>query len=72
MRLRARVKPNAKRDSVRSVGGNEFEISVAAKPTEGKANSAVLKALSKHLGVAAARLRLISGTRGKIKFFELK
>lgn len=72
MRLRVKVKPNARRSSARTLGENEFEVSVRAKPVEGKANAAVLKALAEHLGIAASRLRLLAGGRGRIKFFELK
>lgn len=72
MRFRVKVKPSAKRASVRALAENYFEISVREKPADGKANAAVARALAGQLGVSASRLRLISGGRGKIKFFELK
>lgn len=71
MRVSVKAKAHAKRTSVKQTGKDRFEISVREAPEHGKANDAVIRALAKHLGIAQSRIRLVSGTAGKRKVFEL-
>lgn len=48
-----------------------FIVRVAARPVEGKANAAIIQALSGHFGIAPTRIRLIGGEKSKIKRFEI-
>ncbi len=50
---------------------NVLHIYVATQPIEGKANEAVIQALSKHFKVAPSRVVLKRGQKSKIKFFEV-
>lgn len=65
------VKTRAKRELVKEVSENEFEVHVKELPVEGKANKAVIKILSKYLGVPQREIELISGANFKKKVFKI-
>lgn len=77
MKIFVRAKPQAKKEFVKQIGQSllradetYFEIAVKAPPKEGKANTAIIKALAEHFGIAASRIRLVSGYSTKQKIFE--
>lgn len=72
MRLFVTVKTTAREEKVEEKDATHFSVSVKAQPIDGKANVAVAKALSRHLGVAPSRLLLRSGAAGKSKVFVLE
>ncbi len=47
-----------------------FSVAVKAQPIDGRANTAVKKALGRYLGIAPSRLSLRSGSVGKRKVFD--
>lgn len=65
-----RVTPNARANKV-EIEDETIKISVTAPPADGKANAAVIKLLSKALGVAKTRLNLVQGHKGRDKVFRL-
>lgn len=70
MRLFVTVRTNAPEERVEQVNETHFVVTVKAQPIEGKANTAVIKALARHLGIAPSRMMLRSGATGKRKVFE--
>lgn len=46
-------------------------IYVQERAVDGKANEAVTKVLARHLGVAASRVRLVSGRTARLKRFRI-
>ena len=66
-KLVLRVQPNAKEN--RLVGFKEgiLHVRIAAPPVEGKANEAVIKFLSKQLGVSKSKLSIERGLTGRTK-----
>lgn len=70
MRLFVTVRTNAPEERVEQVNETHFVVTVKAQPIEGKANTAVIKALARHLGIAPSRMTLRSGATGKRKVFE--
>lgn len=70
MRLFVTVRTNAPEERVEQVDETHFVVTVKAQPIEGKANTAVIKALARHLGIAPSRMMLRSGATGKRKVFE--
>ena len=64
--LSLRVTPNARTAAIR-VEGDTIHIRVTVPPEKGKANAAVLKAMSKALGVPKSRLDIASGATGRNK-----
>lgn len=72
MILAVKVKPNARNDAV--VGWDDdgtVVVAVAAPPTEGRANEALLKFLGRRLGLAPSRLSLKRGASSRVKHVEL-
>ena len=68
--LQVRVTPNARANKV-EMEAEAIKVSVTATPSDGKANAAVIKLLSKALGVPKSRLTLVRGHTGRHKFFRV-
>lgn len=62
-----RIVPRASKDEVRGVLGDALKIRLQAPPVEGKANEALVRFLSKTLGVPARDVCLLSGATGRAK-----
>ncbi|MDP3921009.1 MAG: DUF167 domain-containing protein [Candidatus Omnitrophota bacterium] len=71
MKLFVQTKPNAKQVRVVEVDPTHFRVWVKASPNEGRANKAVLEALSGHLDLPKSCLTLVSGHRSKEKVVEV-
>lgn len=71
MKIFVRAKPRAKKEFIKQIDPGHFEVAVKTLPEGGRANEAIVKALAKHFGVAASRVRLASGHFAKQKVFEL-
>ena len=68
--LQVRVTPNARANKV-EMEAEAIKVSVTATPSDGKANSAVIKLLSKALGVPKSRLTLVRGHTSRHKVFRV-
>lgn len=71
MKVSITVKPNAKNEQIRLLDSGSLEIRVKARPSEGKANEAVMDALSRHYGVPKSRIRIIRGLGSRKKVVEI-
>ena len=69
-RLEVRVTPKAARNDVRVLNDGRIAVSVTTVPEGGKANAAVLKLLSKALGVPKSSLRIVRGETVRDKLVE--
>jgi uncharacterized protein YggU (UPF0235/DUF167 family) len=69
--IKVTAKPRAKKAEVKETAPGHYRIAVAAAPEKGKANSAIIKALACHLGVAPSRLKILKGVAGKKKIVEI-
>lgn len=72
-RLALRVTPKASRNAVLApeTEGAPLRVYVTSVPEGGKANAAVLKLLSKALGVPKSRLRIVQGETGRDKVVDI-
>jgi uncharacterized protein YggU (UPF0235/DUF167 family) len=70
MRYFVTAKTGAREEWVEALDATHFRVAVKASPIEGRANTAIAKALARHLGIAPSRLILRSGAAGKRKVFE--
>ena len=68
--IAVRVTPKASRDRI-LVEDDAIRVYVTAVPEDGKANKAVVKLLSKALGVPKTRLDLIRGATSRDKVFRI-
>ncbi|MCL7409704.1 DUF167 domain-containing protein [Marivivens donghaensis] len=68
--IAVRVTPKASRDRI-LVEDDTIRVYVTTLPEDGKANKAVVKLLSKALGVPKTRLDLIRGATSRDKVFRI-
>ncbi|MBU1015318.1 DUF167 domain-containing protein [Patescibacteria group bacterium] len=68
MKIFVKAKPGAKEESVVKIDENHFEVQVKEPPKQGRANSAIAKALKEYLGKEA---KLVSGFASRQKVFEI-
>jgi uncharacterized protein len=71
MRVSIIAHPNSKKPRIEKDLLGTLHIHVNAPPLEGKANKAVIEALSEYFKVKKSRILLISGTKSKTKVFEI-
>jgi len=57
---------------VEGTGDVDFRVYVTTAPQDGKANKAVLKLLSKYLGVARTSLTLVRGASSRTKLVSIE
>ena len=62
-----KVQPNASKDRVVGKHGDQIKIAVTVSPEKGKANKAVIKVLSKLLGVKSSDIQINSGETSRDK-----
>ena len=80
MILRVKVKPNSKIESIETVnrqeniGNKEIKmvVKLKQKAEKGKANLALIKALSKHLDVPMSSIRIVKGIKSRDKIIVIK
>jgi uncharacterized protein len=63
------VKPNSHKTEILSCDEGVYRISVKAPPDKGKANTELVKFLSKHFG---KRVQIISGMASKKKMIKIE
>ncbi len=68
--LACRITPRARRDAIER-GPDALRIRVTAVPENGKANAAVIRLLSRALGVPKSRLELVRGETARDKLFRI-
>lgn len=73
--LRVKVTPKAKSERIKKEMGADgaalYKIYVTAAPEDGKANKAVIKLLSKSLGVAKSNLTITHGHTSREKIIKI-
>jgi uncharacterized protein (TIGR00251 family) len=70
--LRVRVHPRSKREELRLAADGSVEAWTKAPPVEGRANEALCRLLAETAGVPRALVRVVSGTRGRVKVIEIR
>jgi hypothetical protein len=66
------VKLRAREERVEKIGEGEYQVSIRARPVEGKANEAVIRAIAAHFGVAPSLVEIVSGHAARRKIIEIK
>ncbi|NPA57740.1 MAG: DUF167 domain-containing protein [Aquificae bacterium] len=72
MKIKVKVKPNAKKEEVVQTGKDQYQVKVSVPPEKGKANKRVVELLSKHLNVPKSRIKLLKGETSREKLFEVE
>ncbi|MCR4308436.1 MAG: DUF167 domain-containing protein [Deltaproteobacteria bacterium] len=66
-----RVVPRSSKEGVAGFEGGVVRIRLNAPPVEGQANVALVRFLSKALGVPKSRIALVTGERGRNKIVRV-
>ena len=64
------VKPGSSQEKVTETSPGELTVYLRAKPHDGEANTALIKLLSKHFGVAKTTITIIHGAKSRQKTIE--
>ena len=72
MKIRVKVKPNARSNEVKKFDGDYYEVKVTAAPEKGRANEKVIELLGAYFGVRKSRIEIKSGGRSKEKIIEIE
>ena len=70
--LRVRAVPGASRDRISGIYSDALKVAVCAPALEGKANRAIVRVLSKTLGIKRSTISLQSGKTSRNKCFLLE
>jgi uncharacterized protein (TIGR00251 family) len=71
MKLSVKVKPNSRKNEVKQLSENSFEVRVCVPPEKGKANEKVIELLSKHLRVPKSRFEIVRGLSSRDKLISV-
>jgi hypothetical protein len=69
--IKVKVKPNAKKEEIKKLDENFYEIRVTVIPEKGKANEKVIEVLSKYFKTAKSNIKLLKGQTSREKIFEI-
>ncbi|MGE5283622.1 MAG: DUF167 domain-containing protein [Actinomycetota bacterium] len=69
--LSVRVTPRSGKEGIAGFEGGVLRIRLNAPPVEGQANAALVRFLSKALGVPKSRIALVAGDRGRNKIVRV-
>ncbi len=71
-RLTVKVHPRARRTALTGRMGDDWKLSLAAPPVDGKANEECVRFLADLAGVPRSRVRIIAGATGRTKVIEVE
>ncbi|MBI2064729.1 MAG: DUF167 domain-containing protein [Candidatus Yanofskybacteria bacterium] len=69
MRINVKAKPNAREEMVEEIQPGEFVVSVKEPPIQGRANTAIVKALQEYFHTP--NIRIVSGYTSRNKIIEV-
>jgi uncharacterized protein len=72
VRFDVQVVPRASRDAIAGVHDRAIKIAITAPPVDGEANAAVIKLLSKLLGIPKKNLVIVRGETSRRKTIEAR
>ena len=65
--LNVRVVPRASKDGIQGILGDALKVRIQAPPVEGKANTYLIKFLSKHWNIPRRDMEILSGETDRNK-----
>lgn len=71
MKFYVKVKAGAKMEKIEKDPLGGYCVWVRERPTEGRANEAVIEALAERFGLPKSAVRIVSGHTAKNKIFEI-
>jgi uncharacterized protein len=71
MLIRVKVQTRSSQEKIEEVGIDEYKVWVAAAPTDGSANQALIEILSDYFGIAPSLIKIKSGNKSTHKLVEI-
>lgn len=71
MKIRVKVKPNARLNEIKKIAENYYEVRVSVPPEKGKANKKVIEVLSEYFRIPKSKIAIKSGQKSREKLVEL-
>jgi len=72
IKIKVKITPNARQDKICGyIGKDILKIKIKAKPLNGKANTYLIKYLSKELDIPQSNFTIIKGKTSRIKILEV-
>ena len=72
MRISVKVKPNARKNEVQQLEGNQYQVFVNASPIDGKANEKLIEVLSEYFDKPKRNINIVSGFTSKTKIVDIE
>ena len=72
MLVKVKAKPKSKKEGVKKLSEEYFEVRVNAPPEKGRANERIRELLAEHFGVPKSRVKLVRGETSRDKVFEVE
>ncbi len=72
MLIRVKAKPRSKKEGVKQISEDYYEVRVNVPPEKGKANERIIQLLAQHFKVPKNAVKLVRGETSKEKLFEVK
>ena len=70
-RISITVKPGSSQEKIVEAAPDELIVYLRAKPHDGEANTALVKLLSKRLGVPKTSIKIVRGAKSRNKIIEI-
>ena len=70
VRFKVRLTPRSKKDTIDGLHEDALKIRVKAPPVDGKANAALIKLLSRQLGVSKSSITVVTGHTSRTKIIR--
>jgi len=71
MKITVQIKPNSRKGPLVVEQGGDYVVYLREKPVEGEANTALVKLLAKHFGVARSQVTIVRGAKSRTKQVEI-
>jgi len=72
MLIKVKAKPRSKKEEVKQISENYYEVRVSVPPEKGKANERIAELLADYFKVPKSAVKLVRGETSKEKLFEVK
>jgi len=72
MLVRVKAKPRSKKEGVKEITKDYFEVRVNQPPEKGRANERIAELLAEYFKVPKSRVKLVKGETSKEKVFEIE
>lgn len=70
--IKVKVKPKSKREYVKKISEDEYEVAVKDPPEKGKANKRLVELLSQYFGISKTDVFIIKGQFSRIKVVRVR